>query len=189
MLLLQDAAHNYQEPYRIMTTNLFHRMTRPINVTRESLPAEDEIHAAQLQQLMMAEVLATSPDVLSDTIPSYLDNSRRFGVTAAVALFPQWIFATNYNAYLTLPLDELKCFIANCEAMFAGEKFHYDDGCAIDAGAGTADSPKQLLAICVVFNHYQCENFSPEEIARFHAAGLLLDDEQRDMLADLADAA
>lgn len=169
-----------------MTTNLFQRMTAPVKITREFLPAEDEIHAAQLQQMMMTEVLATPDAQLPDTLTSWLDNSRRFGVSAAVALFPLWIFSTNYNAYQTLSLDELQHFIANCEALFADEKFYYDDGCGIDAGAGTAESPTELLSSCIVFNHYQCEHFTAEDIERFYAATLIDADEKQDMLDNLA---
>lgn len=171
------------------TTNLFKRMTRPLKVTREYLPAEDEIHAAQLQQLMMTEALAGISDKLSvDTVASYLDNSRLWNVSAAVALFPLWIFDTNFCAYQSLSTDELKHFAANCEAMFAGEKFYYNDGCGIDAGAGEADTPKDLLWISLSFSLYQGGYDEPGEAERvlrtFKDAGFLTEQEFEKRLAE-----
>lgn len=172
-----------------MTTNLFVKMSsQPLMIVRSHDVAASEIHAAQLQQMMMAEVLAGDQDSYPDTIVSWLDNSRQFEVSAAVALLPLWIFSLNYNAYQTLDTQSLKFFANNCEAMFYGEKFFYDDSCGIDAGAGSANGPRELLSRCILFNQYQCDaGFTAEDIQRFFDAGVISEDDRDDMLDDLAE--
>lgn len=174
-----------------MSTNLFVKMSsEPLMIVRSHHVAANEIHAAQLQQIMMAEVLAGDQDSYPDTITSWLDNSRQFEVSAAVALFPLWIFSTNYNAYQMLDTQSLKLFANNCEAMFYGEKFFYDDSCGIDAGAGSANSPRELLSQCILFNQCQCAaGFTAEDIQRFFDAGVINESDRDYMLEELAEAA
>lgn len=173
-----------------MTTNLFVKMSqRKINVAYDYEVAEDTIHVAQLQRMMMAEVLAGDESDYPDMITSWLDNSRQFGVSAAVALFPAWILQTNHCAFMNLSVTELRVFANNCEAMFYGEKFYYDDGCGIDAGAGVAKNPRELLMRSVLFSQCQCyAGFTAEDIQRFFDAGVISESNRDDMLAELANA-
>ena len=173
-----------------MPSNLFVKMSQhKINVAYGYEVAEDTIHVAQLQQMMMAEVLAGDQDSYPDMITSWLDNSRQFGVSAAVALFPAWILQTNHCAFMNLSAEELPNFVANCEAMFSGEKFFYDDGCGIDVGAGVAKNPRELLTRSILFSQRQCyAGFTVEDIQRFFDAGVINEDDRDDMLADLAEA-
>lgn len=174
-----------------MPSNLFIEMCqRKINVAYDYEVAEDTIHVAQLQRMMMREVLATpeSDFITADCVTQYLDNSRTWSVSAAVALFPAWIFHTNQNAFMDLSAVELGNFVANCEAMFSGENFYYNDGCGIDAGAGEAHSATGLLANCIKFNQMQGSEFTAEDIERFYISGALENSDRQDMLAVLADA-
>lgn len=173
-----------------MTTNLFVKMSsRPLMIVRSHDVAASEIHATQLQQMMMAEVLAGDKDEYPDTIVTWLDNSREWEVSAAVALFPAWILQTNHCAFMNLSVTELRVFANNCESMFYGEKFYYDDGCGIDAGAGVAKNPRELLMRSVLFSQYQCyAGFTAEDIQRFFDAGVISESNRDDMLAELANA-
>ena len=173
-----------------MTTNLFVKMSsQPLMIVRSHDVAASEIHATQLQKMMMAEVLAGDQDEFPDTIVSWLDNSREWEVSAAVTLFPLWVFSLNYNAYQTLDTQSLKYFANNCEAMFYGEKFFYDDSSGIDAGAGSVNNPRELLSRCILFNQYQCDaGFTAEDIQRFFDAGVISESDRDDMLAELAHA-
>lgn len=172
-----------------MTTNLFVKMSsQPLMIVRSHDVAASEIHATQLQKMMMAEVLAADQSDYPDMITSWLDNSRAFEVSAAVALFPAWILQTNHCAFMNLSVAELGNFAANCEAMFYGEKFFYDDGCGIDAGAGIANDPRELLTRSILFSQRQCyAGFTAEDIQRFFDAGVISKDDRDDMLADLAE--
>ena len=172
-----------------MTTNLFVKMSsQPLMIVRSHDVAASEIHATQLQQMMMAEVLAGDKDEYPDTIVTWLDKSREFEVSAAVALFSPWIFSLNYNAYQTLDTQSLKFFANNIEAMFYGEKFFYDDSSGMDVGAGSANNPRELLSRCILFNQYQCgAGFTAEDIQRFFDAGVISEDDRDDMLDDLAE--
>lgn len=173
-----------------MPSNLFIEMCqRKINVAYDYEVAEDTIHVAQFQRMMMAEVLAGDESDYPDMITSWLDNSRQFGVSAAVALFPAWIFQTNHCAFMNLSVTELRVFANNCEAMFYGEKFYYDDGCGIDAGAGVAKNPRELLTCSILFSQCQCyAGFTAEDIQRFFDAGVISKSDRDDMLAELANA-
>lgn len=173
-----------------MTTNLFVKMSsRPLMIVRSHDVAASEIHATQLQQMMMTEVLAGDKDEYPDTIVTWLDNSREWEVSAAVALFPAWILQTNHCAFMNLSVTELRVFANNCESMFYGEKFYYDDGCGIDAGAGVAKNPRELLMRSVLFSQYQCyAGFTAEDIQRFFDAGVISESNRDDMLAELANA-
>lgn len=173
-----------------MPSNLFIKMSQhKINVAYGYEVAEDAIHVAQLQRMMMAEVLAADQSDYPDMITSWLDNSRAFEVSAAVALFPAWILQTNHCVFMNLSVAELGNFAANCEAMFYGEKFFYDDGCGIDAGAGSANDPRELLTRSILFSQRQCyAGFTAEDIQRFFDAGVISKDDRDDMLADLAEA-
>ena len=90
---------------------------------------------------------------------------------------------------MNLSVAELGNFAANCEAMFYGEKFFYDDdGCGIDAGAGIANDPRELLTRSILFSQRQCyAGFTAEDIQRFFDAGVISKDDRDDMLADLAE--
>ena len=173
-----------------MTTNLFVKMSsRPLMIVRSHDVAASEIHATQLQKMMMAEVLAADQSDYPDMITSWLDNSRAFEVSAAVALFPAWILQTNHCVFMNLSVAELGNFAANCEAMFYGEKFFYDDGCGIDAGAGVAKSPRELLSCYILLSQRQCyAGFTAEDIQRFFDAGVLRKDDRDDMMKALAEA-
>lgn len=175
-----------------MPSNLFIKMSQDkIDVAYNYEVAEDEIHVTQLQRIMMREVLSTpeSEFITADCVTQYLDNSRQWSVSAAVALFPAWIFHTNQCAFMDLNAVQLSNFVANCEAMFSGEKFYYNDGCGIDAGAGEAHSAVELLTNCIKFNQMQGSEFTAEDIDRFYVSGVLEESDRRDMLEVLAEAA
>lgn len=93
-----------------------------------------------------------------------------------VTLFGAWVSQVHENDYLSMEPATLKLFAENCDRLFEGRPFHFDD-CFMMWSAFSADSPREYLVNCATFNWRECA-LVREEVETMHAAGLLTDEER-----------